>query len=814
MRRRRSPLDFLDSMVTESARRGVVHRTAEDDHLDGRHIQLDGRPLLNFSSCSYLGLELDPRLQEAAIEATRRFGTQFSSSRAYLSAPLYGRLEESLERVFEASVLVTPSTSLGHLAALPTLIERDHAVLLDHQVHHSVQMACEVARGSGATIDLLPHGDLDLLEERVHELAASHEKVWYLADGVYSMFGDIAPMGELVEILERHPSLHLYVDDAHGMSWAGPRGCGMVLSQVALHPRMVLATSLNKSFAASGGCLVFPDPDLRRRVLTVGGPMIFSGPVQPPMLGAALASAEIHLSGEIEVRQKELLRRIQLCTRLLQERGLPLVSDQETPIRFIGMGLPRAARTMAQRLMEEGCFTNLAHFPAVPMRQAGVRFTLTLHHRDEDIEALADALDRHFDGVLEDEEQAPEAPWKAFGLKPEPRKTVRVPQPAEKGAWTTQVLSSITQIPQETWDACLGDRGTFTWHGLRMLEEVFGGPAERPEDRWQFRYVLVRDGSDRVVAATFFTLALWKLDMLESEAVSREVERRRAADPYLLTAPVFAMGTLLTEGDHLYLDSARLPTGSPDWEKALSAILTAARDQAEALGSGMMVLRDLPAHAPRLEAFLLGQGFVRQDGPDRFVAETRSDDEAWLGGLSRRHRKFQRQEVQPWNDAYVVEVLDADSPPPSDALLAHLHGLYRNVRSRSLEINTFELPERLLGRIQREPGWEILLLRPREEPEALPVAMGAGFAGPSLYCPLVIGLDYEHVRDRGLYRQCLRSVFPRARHHGLGRVALGMGAGQQKRRFGAETVAGSVYVQADDHYGLDVLARIKADVGG
>ena len=77
---------------------------------------------------------------------------------------------------------------------------------------------------------------------------------------------------------------------------------------------MIAACSLNKSFAAAGGAIVFPDAEMRRRVRTAGGPMIFSGPIQPPLLGAAIQSAKIHLSDELPVLQAALRERIELFT--------------------------------------------------------------------------------------------------------------------------------------------------------------------------------------------------------------------------------------------------------------------------------------------------------------------------------------------------------------------------------------------------------------------------------------------------------------------------------------------------------------------
>jgi 7-keto-8-aminopelargonate synthetase-like enzyme len=112
-------LAVLDDTLTGAARRGLLMRTPADERLDGRRIMLDGGSRLSFGSCSYLGLELDPRLQEAACEATMRYGTQFSSSRTYLQAPASTELEELLSEMFGGYALMAPSTTLGHLSALP-----------------------------------------------------------------------------------------------------------------------------------------------------------------------------------------------------------------------------------------------------------------------------------------------------------------------------------------------------------------------------------------------------------------------------------------------------------------------------------------------------------------------------------------------------------------------------------------------------------------------------------------------------------------------------------------------------------------------
>src|SRR5689334_19936023 len=349
-------LDAVDEVVSDGVRRGLLHNVVEDDVLDGRCVTIDGRPLVNFGSCSYLGLETHPGMRAAVHEAVDRFGTQFSSSRVYASAPLYREVEQTLATLFGRRTIVTPSTTLGHLAALPTLVGSRDVLLLDHQVHASVQTAAKVAQAAGARVELIPHNDLRTLEKRLATYRHTARRVWYAADGLYSMYADFLPATELDELAARHENLWLYVDDAHAVSWTGRHGRGYALELLApaTLARTVVAASLNKSFAAAGGALALPDAETYGRVRRVGGPMIFSGPVQPPMLGAVLASARLHLSPEVAGRQQVLRDRIRLFNQLAEDAGLPMTSPSEAPIRCIGAGVPRVAYRLVERLRSAG----------------------------------------------------------------------------------------------------------------------------------------------------------------------------------------------------------------------------------------------------------------------------------------------------------------------------------------------------------------------------------------------------------------------------------------------------------------------------
>src|SRR5688572_23501395 len=329
----------IETAVESLKAQGLVHGVIEDAELDGRLVAVQGRRLVNFGSCSYLGLETDRRIKRAACEAMSRYGVVFSSSRAYLSVPLYAHFEALLVQMLGGYVLAAPTTSLAHLGALPVLVEDRDAVLIDAMAHNSMQVVLPALRQRGVTCESLPHNRLERLERRARMLGQTHRRVFYLCDGVYSMHGDLAPLAELVELLDRVPSLVAYVDDAHGVGWAGRNGAGVALGQGGpLHERMVVALGLSKSFATGGAALVLPRAELARRILACGSTFIFSGPLQPAQLGAGIASAQIHLSPEIEVFQRRLRERIDAFDRVAHELGVPLRVRSPSPIRFVEIG--------------------------------------------------------------------------------------------------------------------------------------------------------------------------------------------------------------------------------------------------------------------------------------------------------------------------------------------------------------------------------------------------------------------------------------------------------------------------------------------
>lgn len=244
----------------------------------------------------------------------------------------------------------------------------------------------------GTRCTAVGHNRLDLVEHEAKTLATAHRRVFYLCDGVYRMHGDALDVGELLGVLDRVPQLFAYVDDAHGVGWTGARGAGIVLGVHGLHERMAVTLGLAKGFAAGGAALVFPDRELAERVNTCGGPMIFSGPLQTAQLGAAIASAKITLSPVLDELQTRVRARIQRFEEVAAAERIELASSTPTPIRFVRMSDNERTLGLAERLLAEGYFVNIALYPAVSRTGAGLRLMLGASQELADIEGLLRCL--------------------------------------------------------------------------------------------------------------------------------------------------------------------------------------------------------------------------------------------------------------------------------------------------------------------------------------------------------------------------------------------------------------------------------------
>ncbi|GAA3573365.1 bifunctional aminotransferase class I/II-fold pyridoxal phosphate-dependent enzyme/GNAT family N-acetyltransferase [Snuella lapsa] len=789
-------LETVNEVFTDATNEGVLHLYANDNDRPGRTIIVNGKRLFHFGTTGYLALEQDPRLKRAAIAAIEQYGTQFPLSKTYISHPLYRELEAAVTQMYGHPIIITKNSTLGHIGVIPSAVDDRDAIVLDHQVHWSVQNAAQILKNRSVPIELVRHNNLDMLEDKIKKYANTRQRIWYMADGIYSMYGDYAPVKELMFLMDRYPQLHLYFDDVHGMSWTGRNGTGYIMSEIEEPTdRMLLFGTLSKTFGASGAVLVCKNKALYKKIKTFGGPLTFSAQLEPASVAAATASAKIHLSPEIYRLQKELNSRTKYFNELLKQTDLPLIDNNNSPVFYIGTGMPKTGYNFVNRLMNEGFFVNLGIFPAVPVKNTGVRITISRHNQFEEIKALVDAMVYHYPKALEDTHTTKERVYHAFRL---PYKTVTAYP--ENSQLAIQLEDSVDSIDKKQWDNHMKGQGTFDWMGLKFLETVFSGNALK-EHNWKFKYLCILDSDQEPVLMTFFTVALWKDDMFSKPGVSRMVEASRMNDPYHMTSKVLSMGSLFTEGQHLFINEAH-----PLKEQALHLMMRTLESMEKTCGAKMLVLRDFSVNGT-LNAFFHGQGFVKLNMPESCYIELQEgvDIASHIAKLSTRNRKHYKKEIAAFEPLFEVRILKQCSLEELDQMEA----LYEKVRKNNLGLNTFSFPSKLFSIMSGHPQWEFITLRFKTAPEKI---IGVMFCYNNLdltYVPAFIGMDYQYVRSHHTYRQLLFQTIKRAMAMGFKRIDLGMTAAFEKRKLGATVTEKVAYLQTADNFILDQLGVME-----
>lgn len=160
-------INLINEIVTAAKKKGIAHLITEDTYYGGKIITINGKPLINFGSYSYMGLETDQRLKDGGIDAIQQYGLQFPSSRAYTSCSLYKELEELVTKMFNAPIVLANSLTTGHQGVMPILIEEGDALILDQQVHASIQDPARKLQLDGVTLTVIRHNKLDELKKKL-----------------------------------------------------------------------------------------------------------------------------------------------------------------------------------------------------------------------------------------------------------------------------------------------------------------------------------------------------------------------------------------------------------------------------------------------------------------------------------------------------------------------------------------------------------------------------------------------------------------------------------------------------------------------
>ena len=802
-------VDTIDNVMVNSQENGVLHLHLEDSELKDSKITISNQKLINFGSCSYLGLELDNRLKLGGINAIKRYGTQFSASRGYLSMPLYKELETNFNRIFDAHTVVAPTTTLAHVGAIPILVDDDDAVILDHQVHNSVQVAVNLLRYRKVHVEMVKHNDLNHLESKIKQLNGKR-KIWYMVDGLYSMFGDFAPFKDLEVLMNKYPNFHLYIDDAHGMSVFGKNGRGYTLSQIDLNDQMILVTSLAKGFGTGGGVLVSSQKQSPEFVRRCASTMIMSGPIQPGTLGASLAGTKIHLSPEINLLQKELQDNIAYCNEVIHSLGMPLIANNTAPIFFIGVSLPKIGTKIIQKMIKDGYYLNYGVFPAVPINNTGIRFTITRHHTNKQIREMLERLNYHLINTIAEEDFSITQVLEAFGKSNDKtlqsRKTAfenKKQSQSNMENCLLQSAKSIDELNREEWDKMFKHISSFDAEGMQFLEDVFAKKDDLPENSWDFDYIIIRDQkNNEPILGTFCTTTISKDDMFSSREKSMIIENIRENDPYFLSSKVLMVGSLFTEGNHLYLNKE-----NSNWKEALKILFQKLNSIATKQKIKNIVIRDLPGNDTELDQLFIAHGYVKNQMPNNFVLRNLKFDstEDFINGLSAKSRRHFRKHIYKTRDMVQVEY---NTIPEKE--LDRVYELYLNVKNKNFGLNTFKLPKELFRKMLIDKNWDVVAIKPKDADKLISVAFS--YKTNKLYAPMIIGIDYNYLISHSIYRQALYQLIYRANSLGIQNVNLGFAADIEKKKFGCETLKLYAYTQIQDHFNMEYIESLNKEL--
>jgi 8-amino-7-oxononanoate synthase len=344
---------------------------------------IDGRPVIMLGSNNYLGLTTHPKVREAALNALKKYGTSCTGSR-FLNGTidLHVELEERLARFTGKEAALVFSTGFQtNLGTISALVGRHDQVIIDYDDHASIVDGCQLCFGKTFRFK---HNDVENLRKVLQNCNPNAGKL-VVVDGVFSMYGDIAPLPEIVSVC-KETGARLMVDDAHSMGVLGERGSGTA-SHFGLTDEVdIIMGTFSKSFASLGG-FISAKAQVIDYIKHFSRPLIFSAAMSPPSVAACLAALDIM---ENEPQRRERLWEItHKMHRELRNLGFDIGRTQ-TPIIPIIIGDEMKVFRFWRRLLEEGVFVNPVRPPAVPPGQALLRTSYMATHTDEQLDRALD----------------------------------------------------------------------------------------------------------------------------------------------------------------------------------------------------------------------------------------------------------------------------------------------------------------------------------------------------------------------------------------------------------------------------------------
>ena len=380
-------LSWMRERHQELASQGLDWRPPTLEGASKPRCVIDGREMLMLSANNYLNLTTHPKVVEASVQATKKYGAGSGSVRA-----IAGTMDLHLEaervcadfKEVEAS-LIYSAGYITNVGLIPTLVKGPEDVIISDELNHgSIIDGVRLTKASRA---VYPHNDMEALERVLKDHEDSERKL-IITDGVFSMDGDIAPLDEIADLADEYGAM-TFVDDCHGEGVLGD-GRGIV-SHFGLQGRVTFEVgSFSKALGVQGGILAGSN-DVREHALNHSRSWLLSGS-QPPGVAAAQKAAI-----EVLMDEPEHVRRLWDNTTYFKSELDSMGFDtgvSETPIIPVMCGDSKRAQDLASAMREEGVMVGAIVFPMVSREKARVRTQMSAGLSSQELDTVLESFER------------------------------------------------------------------------------------------------------------------------------------------------------------------------------------------------------------------------------------------------------------------------------------------------------------------------------------------------------------------------------------------------------------------------------------